>query len=116
LSVLDSELADALTDALVSADIPQSASIARDTPSGPPYAPEITTTNHACSGWVDEYSTIEHALSGIDVNDRKVYILANSLDITPRPNDRVSINNSTYTVIAVAKDAASAAWVLQART
>lgn len=116
VSILDGYLAEQLTDALTAADIPQSATVTVQEISGPPWEPVITDVPYACSGWVDNYATIDHVDSNVQVNDRKVFIVASTLTPTPVPGNTVTIAGATFSVISVALDPAGAAWVLQCRT
>ena len=115
MSILDGYLADQLTDALTAADIPMACVVTVQETSGPDYDPTITYVPYACSGWVDTYSTLDHVDSAVLVNDRKIFIVASSLAITPAPPNTVTIAGTTYTVISVERDPAGACWVLQAR-
>jgi len=48
------------------------------------------------------------------ITDRKVLILADTLDVKPERTDSVRIDGETYRVREVSTDPAKAAWVLQA--
>jgi hypothetical protein len=116
VSILDGYLAEQLTDALINADIPQSAVVTVQETSGLAWEPVITDVPYACSGWVDTYNTIDHVDSNVEVNDRKVFIIASTLAVTPVPGNTVTIAGSTFSIITVALDPAGAAFVLQCRT
>jgi len=115
LSILDGALAEQITDALIGADIPRSAVVTAQETSGPPWEPVITDVPYSCSGWVDNYATTDHVDSNVQVNDRKVFIVASTLAITPAPGNTTTIDGSTYSIIAVQRDPAGACWVLQCR-
>jgi hypothetical protein len=117
VSILDSDLAEQLTDALTAFDIPQDAVVTTQESSGSPWEPIITNIPHACSGWVDDYSTLERVNSNIELNDRRIYIIASTLaDVTPAPGNTVQIaGGTTFYIISVERDPAGACWVLQAR-
>jgi hypothetical protein len=116
VSILDSDLAEQLTDALTAFDIPQDAVVTTQESSGPPWEPIITNVPHACSGWVDEYDASYRASSLIQMNDRKVFIVVSTLDVTPAPGNTVQIaGGTTFSIISVERDPAGACWVLQAR-
>lgn len=115
MSILDSELADTLTDALSAFDIPQSCVVTRTTLSGPPFDPTTTTTDYDCVGWRDTYSAMEHANNTVLMSDVKIYVVASSLSITPATPDKITINGRSYNIINVSADPAGACWVIQAR-
>ncbi len=116
MSILDGYLAEQLSDALINADIPQSAVVTVQETSGPVWDPIITDVPYACSGWVDNYATIDHVDSNVQVNDRKVFIIASTLAVTPVPGNTVAIAGSPFSIISVALDPAGCAWVCQCRT
>ncbi|WP_338832325.1 hypothetical protein [Bradyrhizobium sp. 27S5] len=115
MSVLDSELAAELTDALIAFDIPQACTITRNVVSGSDYDPTITTVDYAAMGWVDDYSNLDHVDSNVLVQDRKVYIVASSTLIEPTVTDAITITGKTYAVMNVQRDPAGACWVCQSR-
>jgi hypothetical protein len=106
---------DTLNEALLASDVLGDCVVTVQVVSGPPFDPEITNVDHACSGWFDTYAAFEHADSTILVNDRKVFLLASSLDIVPVPLNTITINSQTYSIISVALDAAGVAYVCQCR-
>ena len=115
MSILDSELADTLTEALSAFDIPQSCVVTRMEVSGPEWDPTLTPVDHACSGWIDNYTQLDHVDSAVQINDRKAFVLCSSLDITPTTADQFKLGGVSYSIVNVQRDPASAAWVLQAR-
>lgn len=115
MSILDSELATILTDALTAFDIPQSCVVTRNEVSGPPFDPIITPVAHPCKGWVDNYNQIDHVDSSVMVNDRKVFVVCSSLDIVPSTADTLTISGTTYAIVSVQRDPARACWVIQGR-
>jgi hypothetical protein len=110
-----SDLSDFLSDGIAAAGIAGDCVVTTQETSGPPYAPVITNVDHDCKGWVDNYSTIDHVDSNVQVNDRKVFVLVDSLEVTPAPDNTVTIGGSTYSIITVQRDPANVAWVLQCR-
>jgi hypothetical protein len=44
----------------------------------------------------------------VDAKDRKVLILAASLEVTPEPGDRITIQNITFVIQNVSTDPATA--------
>ena len=79
--------------------------------------PNPTETDHTCRGFVSGYK--DHQIDGtiIRQGDRKVTLLGASIKpaAVPKPNDRVTIEEAAYTVIAVTRDPAAAIYELQAR-
>jgi len=115
LSVLDDQLAEFLTDALIAFDIPQACVVTRSEMGGDPAEPTIITTPHSCEGWVDTYQASERIDDSVLVSDRKVFVVASTLSITPTTSDTVTIGGATFSIISIQRDPAGAAWVLQAR-
>lgn len=115
MSILESELADTLTDALIAFDIPLACIVTRDEISGPDFDPTLTPVDYAAMGWRDTYSAAERLDSSVLVTDVKVFVIASSVLIAPRAADRVTINSVTYTIITVQLDPTGAAWVCQCR-
>lgn len=97
------------------------ATLTRDEPaaSSPDYdpadPPEPTSTDYTCKAIVETYSERMRAEGLVHVKDRKVLILANSLSVRPRTNDRVTISGITFLVMNVETDPATAVWTLQGR-
>lgn len=84
---------------------------------GPVYDPgDPTPVDHDCKGMIDEYSAFERQNSRIEVGDRKVLILATSLDIVPAIDMTVTIRGKAYRIVNVMTDPAQAVYELQCRT
>ena len=115
MSILSGDLASLLTDALTEFEIPQCSTIQRKTLTGPNYDPIVTMVDHPCNGWVDTYSTSERLAGDVLVNDRKVFVVASSLDIAPTITDGIVIGGIKFTIIKVQIDPAGACWVIQCR-
>ncbi|SDJ34082.1 hypothetical protein SAMN05216338_104665 [Bradyrhizobium sp. Rc2d] len=116
MSILDDgSLATTLTDALSAFDIPMACTITRMEESGPPFDPVITPVDHACMGWIDNYTQLDHVDSAVQINDRKAFVLCSSLDITPTTADQFKSGGVSYVIVNVQRDPAGAAWVIQAR-
>lgn len=64
---------------------------------------------------MDDYAERDRDGTLVQVNDRRVYILVSSLDITPTTASRVTVDDVQYSIISVSRDPAGAAWVLQGR-
>lgn len=82
-------------------------------PSTPWIPGAATTIAHDCKGMVDEYDAYHVANSLVAADDRKVLILASSLDITPTEAMTVTIRGTTYQILRVSTDPALAVWELR---
>src|SRR5262245_21221785 len=76
---------------------------------------EPTTSEHSCLAVVETYGAMLRASGVIKSNERKVLILANSLDVTPVPNDRITVRGITFTILEVMTDPALAVWECKGR-
>lgn len=77
-----------------------------------------TTVTHPCSGIVKAFDT--HLIDGTIVKreDRKIWLLGESLPdgVEPKPGDRIAIDGATYTVLAVPeRDAAKFQFICHGR-
>lgn len=72
-----------------------------------------TTTDYACRGMVEAFSTYTESARSLQPSDRKVMILTATLNTTPALNDKVTIQGATFTVQRVDTDPAQATWTLQ---
>jgi hypothetical protein len=115
-SILEGALAQTIGKAM--AGTFYAATVTRLTPgAGPSHDPgEPTETDYTCKAIVDTYKAWERVGTTIQANDRKVLVLATSLDIVPKPGDTVTIRGATYTVVDVGSDPALATYKLQVRT
>ena len=79
--------------------------------------PAPTETEYPCKALVTKYSAMLRAEGVVDANDRKVLILANSLDtgIVPAAQNRVTIRGITFTIQEVETDPALAVWTCRGR-
>lgn len=78
-----------------------------------------TTANIGCRGMVDRFTDYERGNSQglIEANDRKILVLAKSLNgSTPTTRDRITAEGTTYQIINIDRDPASATFTIQART
>lgn len=97
------------------------ATLTRDTipTTSPDYDPQDppapTSTSYTCKAIVEKYAERMRLEGLVNQKDRKVLILANSLSVTPRVNDRVTISGVTFLVMLVETDPATAVWTLQGR-
>lgn len=74
-----------------------------------------TTAAHVCKGMVDVYDAYYIANSLVEASDRKVLILATSLDVTPTEEMTITIRGVTYQIVSVKVDPALAVWECQCR-
>jgi hypothetical protein len=115
VSILQGSLAARLQSALTTAAIPYSLVVQHQVCDSDPFNPVCEWFDHACSGWLDDYSQQDRTGTLIQVNDRKCFILCSSLDIDPTTADKLVVSGDTYQIVHVARDAASTCWVIQAR-
>jgi len=77
-----------------------------------------TTASYPCRGFTDDYQAAEIDGELVHVGDRKVLLLGKTIGggaVVPQPNDRVTIEGATFTLIRVTRDPAAATFVCQAR-
>lgn len=115
-SPLAGSLARTIGSAMSSLFLP--ATLIRDVPQvggdpADPLPPIPATFN--CRGMVEAYSQYFKANGLVEQNDRKVLILAASLSVRPKPNDRVTIAGITFTIMDVSTDPAEAVWECKGR-
>ena len=117
MSILEGEIAEQISDALVEAAIPVAVTVTRQVqdPESSPWAPTFTTVDYSCQGLRDSYTALDRAGGNILESDVKVLILAPTLAIEPVPGDSVTIDGKTYSVVTVSTDPAGALWEVQAR-
>lgn len=60
-----------------------------------------TTTDYACRGLTQDYTTREIDGTNIKYGDKKVLVSASNLAIAPTMNDLLIVGSLTYTVISV---------------
>lgn len=121
MSILEGDLAEAVTAALTDAGVPYSVTVTRTVPGEPdpetPWIPgEPVITPYACQGWVDAYTAEDIDGTVILSTDVKVIVLLQTLAITPKVGDDVTVRGSTYGVISVQTDPALATATLQVRS
>lgn len=78
----------------------------------PTAAPETTYT---CKAIVEAYSLKARADGLVDVNDRKVLILAESLSVIPAVGDKITIQGITFLALEISTDPATAVWEVRGR-
>lgn len=77
-----------------------------------------TTQSFAASGLITDYSAYSVANSLVKAGDRKVMLFGASIagGAVPEPNDRITIDGTTYTIIGpVGRDPAKATYICQCR-
>ena len=72
--------------------------------------PAPTSTDYPCKAIVETYKNRYSKDSTIGDKDRKVLILATSIEVPPIPGDRVTISGVNFTVLDVVTDPATAVW------
>ena len=83
-----------------------------DTQDFDPVAP--TPTDYECKAIHEEYSERWRLEGLVNVGERRVIILAESLSITPQPKDRITIRSETFSIIDVQSDPALATYTCRA--
>lgn len=83
---------------------------------------EPVTVDHACKGIHDNWSSSLLAGGLVAVDDRKLLILADSLPVTPKAGDLITIRGEQFTIVpegagqpSVSTDPAKAVWICRAR-
>lgn len=77
----------------------------------------VTETTYACRGMVSDYTEFQINGKNIQVGDRKILIIANTLatGIVPVPDDHIVAQGETYLIIQVVRDPATATYLCQVR-
>lgn len=75
------------------------------------------STQASARGIIDDYDSAQIDGTLIQKDDRRVLLLGGTISggVVPKPGDQVTIENSTYNVIRVARDPAAATYTLQVR-
>jgi len=73
-------------------------------------------TEHPCKGWIADYSDLSKLSAMRPMADRKLVILARTLDVDPTIKDHARIDGQTFNIRDVSTDPAKAAWKLQCFT
>jgi hypothetical protein len=122
MSILEGELAEAVSAALTDAAVPRDITITRTTPGevdpDEPWIPvEDVVVPYIARGWVEQYD--DDAVDGtlIDARDVRVMVLTSSISsIVPTDaTDTITIDGKTFTIINVKRDASGALYIVQAR-
>jgi hypothetical protein len=123
-SILENNLAQLVADAFVSADLFLNATLTREVPgvaADPADPPAPTTTAYPCKAIEDTWSKGLLAGGLVRGTDVRILILAKTLAVEPKPEDRITIRGATYRVVpagigglaAVQTDPARATWELR---
>jgi hypothetical protein len=110
-SPLAGSLARTIGSAMSSLFLP--ATLVRDVPQagGDPADPlPPIPVDYPCRAIVEGYSDYFKKNNLVNASDRKVLILATSLGVRPKPDDRVTISGITFTLADVSTDPAEAVW------
>lgn len=91
--------------------------------SGPVYRPgQPSTISYPCRAIVDEWSAYDRSSGLVAIKDRKILILAATLDVAPEEGNRIQIQGQTFRIVsdgganpAVSTDPATAVWVIRGR-
>lgn len=68
---------------------------------------------YSCRGFLETYSTYTESARSLAPTVRKVIVLAATLPITPRLDDKVTISGETFTVKRIDSDPAKATWEME---
>lgn len=73
------------------------------------------TTSYPFAGWSAVIDMTRISGSGVTAGDIMVTALANTLAVTPKAGDTITIDGKARAVVAVARDPAGACWQIQVR-
>lgn len=57
-----------------------------------------TTATHSCKGYVSTWTDKQLSQTLVQDGDRKIVLLADSLTVTPKPGDKITINSNDYII------------------
>ena len=89
------------TAARLIANFGQAAAIRRVTNTGDPYSPTQTPADTAVTCVVTDYAHRERDGTSVQARDRKVYVSAEGLAITPTPGDKFVLGAMVYDIVHV---------------
>jgi len=75
---------------------------------------EATQTEYAGKGFNEVFTAMER-LAGIPDDYRKIIILANTITVEPKPQDKITFRGETLDIISVDKDPAQATYTVVAK-
>ena len=73
------------------------------------------TTAYNCQGFTAAIDLTRVSASGIQAGDLMVTALANTLPVTPKAGDTITVDGKPRAVISAARDPAGAVWSIQVR-
>lgn len=115
-AIIGSAFASIFRSATLERDVMSSTSTSSPDEDTPEWAPSVASTIvFTCKAIYETYSTYARANNLVQVNDRKVLVLAASLSTTPVIGDRMIIDGITFDVMDVVTDPANAVWEIQGR-
>ena len=80
------------------------------------YSGDCADSEFTSEGFIESYSDRLKADGFVTDKERKINIIAHGLGTTPKMGDKVTIEESTYTIVATPeRDAAGALWKVQGR-
>ena len=120
MSILEGELAETISSALMDAGIPYGVTLTRagETVPGPnPWDPPVVTPPQVfeAKGFVETYSDMLVSAGVVQALDRKIVVLAPTLNTTPELTDTVTVRGQSFTIVNISFDPALATIELQAR-
>lgn len=118
VSILQGELAQTITEALLDANVPFDIIVRRTTtvPGPEPWDPPVeTTTTYPCRGWVENYDDDTVTGTLIDARDVQVMILTTSIAVEPTDTDTITIEGRELSIVNVKHDASGVLFIIQAR-
>ncbi|MBP0614290.1 hypothetical protein [Jiella mangrovi] len=116
VSILESELAAEVTQALTDANVPRDVTVTRTVP-GDPYDPDDVggSVEYQGRGWIELYEDRDRDGQVIGDTDIKIVILVTTIAIIPSQQDTITVGGETYEVITAGRDASGALFIVQAR-
>lgn len=78
----------------------------------------VTTSNHSCRGFIDDYTARQIDGTIVEIGDRRITLLGDTIEggtIIPEVNDRITIEGNTYKVIRINRDPDKATYECQSR-
>lgn len=117
MSILDDlpgEIAEALDDVFRSATLKTPGTPTSDGQGG--WIPG-SPTSKTCKALVEDYSDFRRHALGIPATDRKIIVLAASIQdgAEPKPGNAINIESRDWSIIAVSRDPAAATYEVQGR-
>lgn len=111
------ELVDtAISDGLLPATLTRIVPGTRD-PSDITGGTQPTTSTFTARGFIEDFTDRELEDSLVEIGDRKITLIANSIQnlAVPEVGDQITIENDTWNIMNVKRDPAGATYICQAR-